>query len=58
MIGVRARQGLRLGISLGVSTLSAGMCHADELTEKVLQTFREKPGCRRVAGSTAERGGS
>ncbi|MBS0449126.1 MAG: DUF1444 family protein [Proteobacteria bacterium] len=40
MTGVRLRKWLRLGISLCVLGLSVGVSHADELTERVLQTFR------------------
>lgn len=55
MTGVRVHQWLRLGISLGVLALSAGMCHADGLTEKVLQTFRSQAsGLRATAKSDDE----
>jgi uncharacterized protein YtpQ (UPF0354 family) len=52
---VRLHQCLRLGISLGALTLGPGVCHADDFTEKVLQTFRTlTPEVRAIARSDDE----
>lgn len=43
---------LRPGMSLMALMLSAGVCHADDLTEKVLQTFRKQASELRVTAKT------
>ena len=40
---------LRPGMALMVSLLGAGVCHADDFTEKVLQTFRSQASELRVS---------
>jgi uncharacterized protein YtpQ (UPF0354 family) len=49
---LRTQQSLRPGIALVVLLLNAGICHADDLTEKVLQAFRAQVSELRVTAKT------